>query len=65
MSGVAEKNKRKNSELPAAYIAGLHKSESGEGCIAPEKTAAGRSDIFRLGGGGGGDRYFINNSIIK
>lgn len=35
MSGVAEKNNRRNSELPIAYKAGLHKLESGEGCIAP------------------------------
>jgi hypothetical protein len=41
MSGVAEKKNRRNSELPVAYKAGLHQSESGEGCIAPKKTAAG------------------------
>jgi hypothetical protein len=50
MSGVAEKNNRRNLELPVAYKVGLHKSESGEGSIAPKKTAAGRRGIFPLGG---------------
>jgi hypothetical protein len=59
ISGVAEKNNRRNFELPVAYEAGLHKLESGEGCIAPKKTAAGRRGIFRLGGGGGVEAHSL------
>jgi hypothetical protein len=40
MLGVAEKNNRTISSLPAVYTESLHDSESGEGHIVPNKTEA-------------------------